>query len=114
MTTKTTTSDFYCTKCGHKGIPIARNKGQQREPGHLKTLYCLFCGEEVNHVEVKPFGKYTYEDFLEEFTLGRFVDGKRIPIQDLTICTNKDCVYIKNGRCWNANRTHQCKYRRNE
>ena len=112
---KMITSDFYCTKCGHKGIPIARNNGQQREPGHLKKLYCLFCGEEINHVEVKASGsKYTYDDFLEEFTLGRFVNGERVATQDLTICTNKECVYRKNGRCWNANKSHQCKYRRDE
>ena len=30
----TTTSDFYCLKCGKKGIPIARKIGSQREAGH--------------------------------------------------------------------------------
>ena len=67
-----TTSEFYCTKCGRRGIPIARRIGSQREGGHLKKLYCLYCKEEVNHVEVRPFGDYNYEDFLEEFNLGRF------------------------------------------
>ena len=60
-------SNFYCTKCGHKGIPIARKENQMREPGHLKKLYCLYCGQEVNHVECKEFSKYTHEDFLIEF-----------------------------------------------
>ena len=41
-----TTSEFYCTKCGKKGIPIARKLGSQREAGHLKRLYCPFCREE--------------------------------------------------------------------
>lgn len=109
---KVMTSDFYCTKCGRKGIPIARTANSQREPGHLKKLFCLCCGEEINHAEVRQFGKYTYEDFMEEYVLGRFVNGERVPIQELTICTKKDCTYIRNGRCWNANKTHHCQYRR--
>ena len=36
---KVTTSEFYCTKCGSRGIPIARRAGKQREAGHLKKLY---------------------------------------------------------------------------
>ena len=31
-------SEFYCCKCGTKGIPIARKKGKAREAGHLKKL----------------------------------------------------------------------------
>ena len=34
-------SDFYCTKCGIKGIPVFRTVGTEREPGHLKKLFCL-------------------------------------------------------------------------
>jgi hypothetical protein len=71
-------SEFYCTKCGKRGIPVLRTKGQNREPGHLKKLFCLTCGE-VNHVEIKPFGKYTHDDFLLEFEGGNFgEDGTRI------------------------------------
>ena len=33
-------SDFYCTECGRKGIPIIRIAGKEREAGHLKKLYC--------------------------------------------------------------------------
>ncbi len=110
---KTLTSDFYCTKCGHKGIPIVRAKGAQREPGHLKRLYCLFCQEEHNHVEIKPIGsKYKYEDFFEEYTLGRFVNGNRVAFKDLKDCSEKDCFYCKQGKCWNANNTHMCKVRK--
>lgn len=67
------TSDFYCTKCGNKGIPIARKIGKQKEPGHLKKLYCLYCKEEVNFVEVKEYGNtYTKEDFDLEYNFGNF------------------------------------------
>ena len=67
-----TSSDFYCTRCGRKGIPIARKVGKQREAGHLKKLYCMYCKEEINHAEIRPFGDYNYEDFKLEFDLGRF------------------------------------------
>ena len=65
-----TLSDFYCTECGQKGINIARKNGQQREPGHLKKLYCIHCKKETNHVEVRPYGEYNYEDFELEYKLG--------------------------------------------
>lgn len=75
---KMTTSEFYCTKCGERGIPIARRIGKQREAGHLKKLYCLNCKEIWNFAEVRPFGEYNYEDFLTEFRHGNFdKDGNR-------------------------------------
>lgn len=71
-------STFYCTCCGKRGIPIARKRGQGREAGHLKKLYCLNCKREVNHVECKEFTHYTEEDFLFEFNHGNFAeDGTR-------------------------------------
>lgn len=70
----TVLSEFYCTKCGNKGIPIMRKKGQEREAGHLKKLFCLKCQEETNHVECKPFSHYEYEDFLFEFENGNFTE----------------------------------------
>ena len=69
-------SDFYCTECGHKGIPIIRTK-KAREPGHLKKLFCLYCQKEVNMVEIKQNGRYTLEDFLIEFENGNFENGER-------------------------------------
>ena len=75
---KVTTSEFYCTKCGGRGIPIARRVGKQREAGHLKKLYCIYCKEEWNFAEVRPFGDYDYEDFLMEFRNGNFdIEGQR-------------------------------------
>lgn len=70
---KISTSEFYCTCCGSRGIPIARKAGRQREAGHLKKLYCLNCKREVNFAEVRPFSDdYEYEDFLLEFKYGNF------------------------------------------
>ena len=65
-------SNNYCTKCGNKGIPIARKKGAEREAGHLKKLFCLHCNQERNHVECKPFSHYDYEDFKLEMSYGNF------------------------------------------
>ena len=111
---KTLTCDFYCTKCGRKGIPLARKLGKQREPAHLKKLYCIYCKEEVNHAEVRPFGDYKKEDFFEEFRLGRFVDGQKIPVAELMSCTNINCLYNKDGKCWNSNNSYECLYKPKE
>ena len=65
-------SEFYCTRCGQKGLPIWRKKGGEREAGHLKKIFCLKCQEEVNHVECKSWTKYDYDDFKIEFEYGNF------------------------------------------
>ena len=65
-------SDFYCTKCGALGLPIVRTAKHQREPGHLKKLYCPRCRVQTNMVEVRGYGQYTKEDFLIEFKYGNF------------------------------------------
>ncbi len=63
--------DFYCVFCGRKGFPIVRVKND-KEPGHLKKLFCLYCNKETNHVEISFNGKYTLEDFLCEFNNKNF------------------------------------------
>lgn len=108
------TSEFYCTECGYKGIPIARKIGKEREAGHLKRLYCLHCNKETNHAEIRPFGKYNIEDFEKEFSLGRFKNGNKIPISELMSCSKTDCEYNINGKCWNSNYSYDCGYRRKE
>lgn len=69
-------SEFYCCKCGTKGIPIARKKGKAREAGHLKKLYCLKCGEETNHAECKEFTHYSKRDFDFEREYGNFDENQ--------------------------------------
>lgn len=110
-TYQTVSSQFFCTKCGKEGLPVRRKMGQERAAGHLKKLYCLYCKEEVNHVEIKDKGKYTYNDFLEEFNSGRFVEGDRIAIKELFGCSKTDCPYNKNGKCWNSNNSAECKHK---
>ena len=55
--------DFYCCKCGRKGIPVQRPRNQKREKLHKKRLFCLTCGGVVNHVEV------TNEKELQKFKI---------------------------------------------
>ena len=45
--------DFYCIKCGHKGIPLSRKQGHQHERFHRKKLFCIYCQQEVNPIECK-------------------------------------------------------------
>lgn len=108
---KMTPSRFFCTKCGRESFPIMRKKGNQREAGHLKKLYCIYCKEEVNHAEIREVGGYDVEDFKQEYTLGRFVNGNKIAIQDLMGCTCKSCPYNVNGKCWNSNYSNDCGHR---
>ena len=60
--------EFYCTKCGHKGIPVMRRISLKKEKFHKKKLYCIYCKEEVNHVEIKNF--YEAEEFKIDFSNG--------------------------------------------
>ena len=108
---KGTKSRFFCTKCGKEGMPIQRRKGAEREAGHLKKLYCIYCKEEVNHAEIREIGGYDINDFQQEYNLGRFVDGNRIAVKDLLECTCVECEYNINGRCWNSNWSNDCGHR---
>lgn len=69
-----TVSDFYCLKCGRKGVPIARRKDSQRELQHLKNIYCVFCQEEYNHLEKRPFSASLEQDFLNDLSVAMLVE----------------------------------------
>lgn len=72
-------SDLYCTKCGLKSLPIFRQAGKEREPGHLKKIFCIHCQEETNTVEIRPYGAYTLDDFWIEYEYHNFDEnGNRI------------------------------------
>ena len=79
---KVTISDFYCTRCGRKGIPIPRSVGKEREGGHLKKLYCIYCKKETNMVEIRGFGNYTKEMFELERKYGNFDENgnRKLPL----------------------------------
>ena len=60
-------SDMYCTKCGNRCMSIPRKKGGERESGHLKKIFCIYCGMQWNAAECDQNGYYTYRDFMTEF-----------------------------------------------
>lgn len=64
--------EFYCVKCGNKGIPLMRQKGYQHERYHRKKLFCLTCQQEVNHIECKNYEEVTW--FKANFEKGVFKD----------------------------------------
>lgn len=68
-----TISDFHCTLCGAKGMPIPRKMSKQREAKHLKKLYCLHCKKETNHVEIRPFD-YDLADLMEDIENGVYAN----------------------------------------
>ena len=104
-------SDMYCTNCGKKNLPVHRNMGQAREPGHLKRMYCVHCQKETNMVEIRPYGKkYTLEWFNLEYNMGNFKDGQRVEFKNLEPCSEK-CHFCRDGKCWNANGSYYCEKR---
>ena len=66
-------SEMYCTKCENKGLDIPRKDNRRREPGHLKKLYCIYCQQEQNHVEIREiYSDYNLEDFELEMKYNNF------------------------------------------
>lgn len=55
-----TLSDLYCEKCGLK-MTVPRQRGNTREKGHLKTMYCVICKVETQFLEVRQ-RDYTIEN----------------------------------------------------
>ena len=73
-----TDNEFYCVICHNKGLPVIRRKGAERESGHLKKLFCLYCNKTTNHAECRPWSGYTKEDFNLECKYNNFdKDGNR-------------------------------------
>lgn len=67
---KTTTSKFYCLKCGERTF-LPRRLSKMREKGHFKKIYCIKCKGEVNHLEVREFDLgFSEESFLEDVRNG--------------------------------------------
>lgn len=62
--------DFYCMKCGHKGIPVQRKINHKHGKHHRKKLWCMYCKEEVNHIECR--NDQEVKEFLENFKAGLY------------------------------------------
>lgn len=64
--------DFYCLKCGKKGISLLRPRGHKHARLHRKKLYCPHCKETLNAVEIS--NQEEYFEFREDFENGVFVN----------------------------------------
>lgn len=71
---QTTISEFYCTKCGKKGMPLARKRAKLRQGEHLKKLFCIYCQEEINHLEIRESDMFHKEELLERLKNGEFYE----------------------------------------
>lgn len=63
---------FYCIKCGNRGLDIPRRVSHQYGKFHRKKLYCIYCKEEVNHIECR--NSIEVEEFKENFKNGVYKD----------------------------------------
>lgn len=73
------TSEFWCINCGNKGIPIVRERGHRRGPGHRKAMYCITCKQTVNHVETR--NEEEARKFREDFAAGLFREEAKQSIE---------------------------------
>lgn len=62
--------EFYCIKCGKRGIPISRDSGHRHKKFHKKKLFCLTCQQEVNHIECR--NETEVNEFKEKFRNGEY------------------------------------------
>ena len=44
-------TSLICPECGNV-FPIMRKRSELREQFHIKTIYCPFCKELTDHIEV--------------------------------------------------------------
>lgn len=73
--------DFYCMNCGNKGIPLSRYVGHQHAKFHRKKMYCIFCKQEMNHVECRNMMEVN--KFKEDYANGVFVEEVKACIEFL-------------------------------
>lgn len=72
--------DFYCIKCGQKGISLPRKRGELHGANHLKKMYCPHCQTVVNHVECK--NEFDAYQFKEDFLAGKYLEEAQKPLPD--------------------------------
>lgn len=58
--------DFYCIKCGAKIMTLPRQTCHKHEAFHKKALWCPYCQEVFNAVEVTNDEEaYTFKENFE-------------------------------------------------
>ena len=64
--------DFYCLNSDKKTIPLSRNYGFKHAKGHRKRLYCPWCKQECNAIEITNLDEK--EEFERKFAEGAYKD----------------------------------------
>lgn len=67
---KYTIHSFYCPNCGKKTLDLPRSLSSQKESMHRKKMYCPWCKETLNQIEVK--NDQEYFNFKTAFERGDF------------------------------------------
>lgn len=67
-------NSFYCLNCGKKIMDLPRKKSNQHESLHRKKLYCPWCKQTLNAIEVR--NEQERWDFLENFEQGAYENEK--------------------------------------
>lgn len=75
-----TTHDFYCLNCGRRAIPIARHTGHMHGKFHYKRLYCPWCRNTVNHIEIRTGEEL--KEFQEKYTAGEYKEEAERSIKE--------------------------------
>lgn len=81
---------FYCMNCGREGIPLSRRAGREKERFHRKRLYCPWCHQECNHIEVRNDAEK--QEFLELFIKGEFQEEVKASI---AMCEEEKALWLK-------------------
>lgn len=61
---------FYCMKCGNRSFDLPRKTSHKYGKHHRKKLWCIYCKEEVNHIECRT--QQEVEEFKEKFAAGEY------------------------------------------
>ena len=63
---------FFCIKCGKESIPLFRKSQLCKEKFHRKRLWCPWCKQEINCIEVR--NDQEKQEFLDLFQGGFFAE----------------------------------------
>ena len=72
-------SDFYCMKCGRKGLPVQRPEAKESLLDEVVTNNKT----EVNHIECK--NQFEVEEFKTNFAEGAYLQEVK---ESLEVCNN--------------------------
>ena len=70
---------FFCINCGKETIPLARKKSKLHTKFHRKKLYCPWCKETLNCIEIRSDEEK--DEFIELFENGAFKEEAQKSIE---------------------------------